>query len=388
MKPAVLLLSSSLAPAPTSRKLRGQGVHTSSFRSLCSRLVILCCLALGIVACNQAPDKLQFFPSHHPGIQYIGRVDFSDSTKPVFWQPGVQVNFTFSGDSCAIILQDEQLWGTSHNYIQVIVDSVKKRQRLTKAIDTIWLRGKTGVAAHQVSVIKNTEAGIGYIAVKGIIARELLGAPALKQRKIEFIGNSITCGMGSDTSDIPCGKGQWYDQHNAAKSYGALTATALNARYHLSSVSGIGLMHSCCSMKITMPQVFDKISMHNDSLPWNFAQYQPDLVSVCLGQNDGIQDSAIFVNNYVRFLKQLRAYYPEAQFICVTSPMADEHLRTFLKNALAAVVQQLKQGGDNRVDIFVFENQYTAGCDFHPSLSEHRLIAEKLTAFIRQKMKW
>lgn len=376
MKSAVSLLSSSLAS------------HPASFRSLCSRLVMLCSLVFGVMSCNRPPEKLQFFPSHHLGIQYIGRLNFSDSTKPVFWQPGVQVNFTFSGDSCGIILQDEQLWGTSHNYIQLVVDSLEKRIRLVNAIDTIWLRGKTGTTTHQVSIIKNTEANIGYIAVKGVIARELLAPPALKQRKIEFIGNSITCGMGSDTSDIPCGKGQWYDQHNAAKSYGALTATALNARYHLSSVSGIGLMHSCCGMKITMPQVFNKISMHNDSLPWNFALYQPDLVSICLGQNDGVQDSVVFVNNYIRFLKQLRTYYPKAQFICITSPMADDQLRTFLKNALAAVVLQLHQDGDQLVDRFIFENQYTAGCDFHPSLSEHRLIAEQLTAFIRQKMKW
>src|SRR4029077_4929292 len=128
---------------------------------------------------------------------------------------------------------------------------------------------------------------------------KLVKPPSKRIRKIEFIGNSITCGTGSDLSEIPCGKGKWQDQHNAYMSYGAVTARTLGAQYHLSAVSGIGLMHSCCNMNIIMPQVFDKISMRNDTIKWDFKMYQPNVVTVCLGQNDGIQDSATFCKNYI-----------------------------------------------------------------------------------------
>ncbi|MEI9807596.1 MAG: hypothetical protein WDO16_06760 [Bacteroidota bacterium] len=104
------------------------------------------------------------------------------------------------------------------------------------------------------------------------------------EHKIECIGNSITCGTGSDASAIPCGKGVWQDQHNAYLSYGAITARTLNAQYHLSAVSGIGLMRSCCNMNVIMPQVFDKISMRDDTIAWDFNQYQPDIVTICLGK--------------------------------------------------------------------------------------------------------
>lgn len=361
--------------------------HSASFRSLLSIGVVLLCM-ITATGCNNGATPLQLFPANHAAIQYTGRVDFSNAAEPLFWQPGVQVHFGFTGDSCGIIITDEQRWGTSHNYIQLIVDSTEQRIRLEKQTDTIWVKSEAGIREHDVSLIKNTEANIGYLSIRGIITRKLLPAKPLPARKIEFIGNSITCGMGSDISEIPCGKGQWYDQHNAAKSYGALTANALQAQYYLSSVSGIGLMHSCCGMEITMPQVFNKISMHLDSLPWNFQRYQPDLLVICLGQNDGIQDSTVFVNNYIRFVQQLRTYYPQTQFICITSPMADDALRAFLKGALKGVIQQLHHTGDKLVDSFIFEKQYTGGCDFHPSLSEHREIAAQLTAFIRQKMKW
>lgn len=382
MRPAAVLL------CPQPLKGRPLASHTASFCSLFSITVVYTILVIVLTSCTSPAKPLQLFPPNYPNIEYIGRIDYSDSTAPKYWQPGVQMQFAFTGDSCGIILQDELLWGTSYNYIQLIVDSAGKRLKLGKAIDTIWVTGNKLQEQHQVTVIKNTEAGMGFIAVKGIIARELLPLPPAFKRKIEFIGNSITCGMGNDTAGIPCGKGQWFDQHNASKAYGALTANALQAQYHLSSVSGIGLMHSCCSLPITMPQVYDKINLTGDSLAWDFNNYQPDVVSICLGQNDGVQDSTVFVNNYVQFLKQLRVYYPRAQFICVTSPMANDTLRTFLKTALKGVVQQLHKDGDLLVDSFVFEKQYTGGCDYHPSLSEHQEIATQLTAFMKEKMKW
>ena len=63
-------------------------------------------------------------------------------------------------------------------------------------------------------------------------------------RRMEFIGNSITCGTGSDQSVVPCDKGVWQDQHNAYLSYGPAVARSFNAQWQLSAVSGIGLMHS------------------------------------------------------------------------------------------------------------------------------------------------
>ena len=205
---------------------------------------------------------------------------------------------------------------------------------------------------------------------------------------IECIGNSITCGAGSDMSVVPCGTGKWHDQHNAYMSYAAIMSRSLNAQSHLSAVSGIGLMHSCCNMNIIMPQVYDKISMRNDSIQWDFKNYQPDLVTICLGQNDGIQDSAAFCNNYISFLKTLRNYYPKSTFILLSSPMANEKLRNFMKATITAVQRSMNSGGDKKVYSYIFTKQYSSGCDYHPSLDEHKLIAKELTTFIRKIMNW
>ena len=336
-----------------------------------------------------AQPALSFYPSDHSFIQYMGRIDFSNPKLPRFWQPGVTISFRFKGADAEIILNDEQLWGSNQNYLELVVDGKAVRLQTKGKRDTLSVKPylKAG-NVHEVVLCKNTEANIGYLELAGIRCDQLLKPVKRPTRKIECIGNSITCGASSDLSGIPCGKGKWQDQHNAWLSYGAVTARTLDAQVHLSSVSGIGLMRSCCNLEILMPQVYDKISMRNDSIQWDFNRYQPDIVTVCLGQNDGVQDSAAFCNNYISFLKTLRGYYPGAKILLLSSPMADAKLREFLRSSLKSVLGTMQTAGDHKLAMHVFEKSYTGGCDYHPSVDEHTLIAKELTEVIRKWMKW
>jgi lysophospholipase L1-like esterase len=333
-------------------------------------------------------SSIRYYGADHSYIQYTGRVDFSNPKLPRFWQPGVYITVKFSGSFCEVIVNDEVLWGKNHNYLEVVVDGKPKRFQTRSKRDTITVAQNLTAGVHTLVICKNTEANIGYLELVGIRCKALQKPLPKPARKIEFIGNSITCGTGADLSEIPCGKGVWQDQHNAYLSYGPTTSRALNAQYHLSAVSGIGLMHSCCNMNIIMPQVFDKISMRNDTITWDFKQYQPDVVTVCLGQNDGIQDSSFFCDNYILFVRKLRTYYPKAMIICLSSPMADATLSAFMKKTLTAVVGVMNKEGDNKISSYFFSKQYHNGCDWHPDLAEHKLIAAELTAFIKKKMSW
>jgi len=351
------------------------------------RLIIFIFIVMQLQAAT-AQGKLSFFDAANPYIQYTGRIDFSNPILPRFWQPGVYIDVKFSGSSCEVILNDEVLWGTNHNYIEVVVDGIATRLQTKKQTDTIEVAKGLPDGIHTLSIVKNTEANIGYLELVGIRCKQLLKPGNKPQHKIEFIGDSITCGASADASSVPCHKGLWHDQHNAYLSYGAVAARSLKAQYHLSSVSGIGLMHSCCNMDVIMPPVYDKISMRNNAIRWDFTIYVPDVVTVCLGQNDGIQDSAAFCDNYISFVKQLRKYYPAATIICLSSPMADESLRNFMNKVLPAITATFNTNGDKKVFTYIFTKQYYKGCDSHPDLNEHRQIANEVTAFIQQKMNW
>ncbi len=350
------------------------------------------CLLLCITAwCAQGKPQtgLILFKANDPKIQYTGRIDFTDPLKPRFWSPAVYIQARFKGTSCTVMLNDEVLYGNSHNYIEIVIDDQKPvRLHTTGKTNVIEAAKDLPNGIHTITICKDTESGIGYLEFTGIQCAGLLPLPARPIRKIEYIGDSITCGTGMDMSEKPCGAGQWYDQHNAYMSYGALTARALNAQYQLSSVSGIGLIHSCCGMKVQMPQVFDKVNMRSDSIKWDFTRYQPDVVTVCLGQNDGVQDSTAFCSAYVQFIGVLRSYYPRAYIVCLNSPMADPALTSVLKKYITSINNYVNKAGDKKVSHYFFSKRYFHGCDTHPDLAEHKEIANELTAYLKQLKNW
>lgn len=354
-----------------------------------NRLLLCFCFSFIVSWCSAGSHDSVFYKADHPGIGYTGRIDFTQPGKPKFWAPGVYMTIHFKGSYCILLLNDEERWGKSHNYIEVMIDGGPSRRIQTKGRENrILLAEGLKKGRHTVVICKNTEANIGYLEPVGIICEKLLKLPEKPKRKIEFIGDSITCGMGIDEGGISCGKGEWYDQHSAWLAYGPMTARGLHAQWQLSSVSGIGLIHSCCKHTILMPGVFDKINMYNDSIPWDFNRYQPDVVTVCLGQNDGIQDSVAFCSAYTAFVNRLRNYYPAAQIVLLNSPMAGPQLNTVLVRYILAVKESLAIQGDKKVANFFFTKQYNKGCDAHPGRDDHREMSADLTRFLKQLMNW
>ncbi|RAV97965.1 SGNH/GDSL hydrolase family protein [Pseudochryseolinea flava] len=359
-------------------------------RLILTAIVLFASLALSAqVIQPPIPAKNEVFPASHRSIQYTGRVDFSIPKKPKFWAPGVYIQAKFLGTHCTITVLDEVLYGTNHNTIAVTIDDgAPVTYKLKEKTNKIKVADKLVPGEHVITICKNTEAGIGYIELLNIVCEGLLPMPLKPTRKIEFIGNSITCGSGVDVSSVPCDKGQWYDQHNAYMSYGPVVARTLKAQYHLSAVSGIGLIQSCCNMNITMPQVFDKINQRENSIPWNFSRYQPDVVTVTLGQNDGVQDSTKFCTAYVNFIGDIRSHYPKAHIVCLTSPMADEKLKSALKQYINGVVEHVAQQGDKNVSKYFYSRSFNSGCGGHPDLKEHQLIAKELSDYLAKTMGW
>jgi lysophospholipase L1-like esterase len=331
----------------------------------------------------------RLFQADDTNIQYTGRIDFTDPKKPRFWAPGVYIKARFKGPLCDVVVNDEQQDGTNHNYLEIVVDDGKPiKHQTTGAANSIRAADGLADGPHTITVCKDTESGIGYLEFIGLRCDGLLPLPPRPARRLEFIGDSITCGAGSDMSGIPCDKGRWYDQENAYLSYGPLVARELRAEWHLTAVSGIGLVHSCCEMAITMPEVFDKVNLRGDAEVWDFKRYQPDAVTVCLGQNDGTDGQEVFRDAYVAFIQRIRSRYPGAEIICLTSPMAEPSLNAVLKENVRQVVQRVNTLGDKRVQGFFFYKSYRDGCGGHPDLEQHQFIANELSGYLRSVLGW
>ena len=350
-------------------------------------LFLLICL--GARATAGAPGALNFFRADNPRIQYFGRIDNANPQVPRIWAPGVYIVAKFKGSNCQVLINDEA-GGNNHNYLEIIIDGKNPyRIKLTQKENVIGVPPGLNDGEHTLLICKDTESNIGYIDFIGIKCEKLLAPPAAPKRKIEYFGDSITSGTGMDLSVIPCGQGQWYDQHNAYMSYGAVTARNLDAQYHLTALAGVGLVHSCCNMDVVMPQIYDKVFLRNDSIKWDFNKWTPNVVTICLGQNDGPkQDSTVFCSAYVGLIKAIRSHYPKADIICLTSPMGDSTLTTVLKKYINAVAANLNSSGDHKVYKYFFSRQCHKGCGGHPDLDEHQLIAAGLTAYIKKLENW
>ncbi len=287
----------------------------------------------------QKEPELKQFNANDKKIRYTGRINFADPLKPRIWAPGVYIEAKFKGSKCELLINDEVLGGNNRNYLEIVVDD--------KAPYRIQTTGKTNIidvpglsdGEHTILICKDTESNIGYIEFAGLRCEKLLSLPAKPKRKIEYFGDSITSGTGLDLSVIPCDKGQWYDQHNAYMSYGARTSRNLDAQWQLTALAGVGLVHSCCNMNVVMPQIYDKVILREDSIAWNFKEYTPDVVTICLGQNDGKQDSIKFCTAYVNFIKDLRQQISKGNdIVCLTSPMGNAGLTAgFLKRYITSI---------------------------------------------------
>ncbi len=352
-------------------------------------IILILCSLLFCTSKSSADEVFGFYAADHQFIQYTGRIDFSTPEKPKMWASGAYMKVKFSGTFLIIKLNDEFLWGKINNYLTIKVDNQPAyRVQLKGKENQVMLAKDLPRGEHTILIAKATEFENGYIEILGVTCGKLIKPDAKPFRKIEFIGDSITCGAASDESSTKCGEGEWHDQHNAYLAYGPTTARSLKAQWHLSSVSGIGLMKSCCDKKTVMPQVFDKVNMARDTIEWDFNLYQPDLVTICLGQNDGIQDSTQFTTAYVAFAKTLRAYYPKSKLVLLTSPMASADLNIFLQKQIKAVAKNLKLNGDRNIGYYFFKKQYQKGCGSHPSIEEHKEIGAELTAYLKNTMKW
>ncbi|MES2556533.1 MAG: SGNH/GDSL hydrolase family protein [Bacteroidota bacterium] len=352
---------------------------------LCLLLLSSCVSIYGL---RTEKEGIHFFSTDHEAFRLIGRVDTTHQQFARCWAPGTAIEVGFTGTFCEIEIQDEVRFGTCHNYIEVVIDDLPpQRIQLKAERNVILIADNLPDTKHTLLICKNTEAAIGYIEFVGISCASVFPLPA-KKRSIEFIGDSITCGNGCDDSQTTCGEGIWYDQHNAYLSFGCVLSRRLEADWELTAVSGIGMTRSCCSSKITMPQVYDRINFQTAGDVWKRSETDPDLVVITLGQNDGLQDSTIFCQTYVDFLKTLRQRYETSTIICCASPMANSELKPVMKNYVFSIAEALNKEGDNKVLSFAYEGMYRTGCTFHPTAGEHSSIANELEAFVRRTMGW
>ncbi len=336
------------------------------------------------VSCAK-PDTKTFITPDNSNIAYLGRFDLSSPAKPVFMYSGCAIRTAFDGTSVELILKDDSL----RNMFTVIIDDSLFVLTANRADSTYLLASGLPEKRHNLEIIRRTEWHGGNTTFLGLkIDRGgKLYQPVVKERKIEFIGDSYTCGYGNEGKSVE--EHFAYETENNYLSYGAITARALDAEYVAVCRSGIGIVQGYGGGRdFTMPAHYDEVIL-NSSAKWDYSLYQPQLVVINLAGNDLSVplDSAEFVNAYVAFLKRVRANYPGATIVCIAGPSSDNAKWVTWRNLMHGVVNQFGTM-DQAIHYFEFSTMELHGSDWHPNVEEHQKMAGELTAFLKELMKW
>jgi len=352
------------------------------------------------------------FGASDMNIRITGRVDKTDPDNVTFAFPGVSIKAKFEGTSIDAILTEYGSGSvTTTNYFNVIIDGgTPTVLKLSQSIKVYNLATGLSDGVHTVELFKRTESNVGIVVFKGFIldsGKKLLLPDALPKRRIEFIGNSITCGYGNDLStNSPNNYHFTSANENNYKAWGAVAARTLNAQYSCVAYSGRGLYQNNTGSKSgTLPLIYDNIIADNSSTSWNHYNYTPDVLVINLGTNDFAAetsspttnkvDSASFVKTYVDFVTKLRGYYPNASFVlCVGTMMGDSYPAglnqwTRIQKYVSSVSSYFKANGDSKVFYLKLEPQSAPyGEDWHPTAATDIIMANALTSFIDKNIKW
>lgn len=327
-----------------------------------------------------------------PDVQYIGRFDTSDSAGPKFaWSTStIKANFLGTGISV-------KLKSSGDNYFNVIIDGVVKTPINTPAGSSASYTLASGLEnkTHTVELVKRTEANIGEVQFLGFTVTDgsLLAPPPTSSKRIEFIGDSITCGYGNE------GTSQYQSfttkNENAYMAYGAITGRLLGADVITESWSGKGIVQNYGGNKDElMPTVYQRILPYDKTKVYDYTKWIPQVVVINLGTNDistVALDGTLFTSEYSKLVDKVRSQYPNAHIYCAVGPMLSWDQLTNMKKYVGDVVNSKNSSGDKNVHFIEFPQQDQAnglGEDWHPSIKTHQLMADQLAKQLKTDLGW
>jgi len=172
-----------------------------------------------------------------------------------------------------------------------------------------------------------------------------------RQRRLEFIGDSITAGFckgpgpfdptGTNKSDLSTGDAVEESAESFALSWPHRTCERLNAECSTLAWSGLGLIRNCCGGNTTVPELWSRTVATDESSRWRFASWIPAALVVNLGTNDGSAgETSAFVAAYQELMhRAISVYGPGLHVFLACGPMRTgycDSVRQTLGNASAS----------------------------------------------------
>lgn len=368
---------------------------------------------------NVNTNLKQYQLSDMKSLKVHGRTTGCLSPLTLFWT-GSALEFHAKGSE--VWIEVEVDYDIYEPWISIVINSVPI-SRLMLTTGRYWLcvfRGMNSETIKNVQIIRDVQAMSSdpgcCLQIHAVKSDGEFLPVGEKPYKIEFIGDSITSGEGSIGAKT---EEDWIPMFfSALNHYGRITAEALNADYRVISQSGWGVLTSWDNnIHCNIPDYYEKVcgvlyGEKNEALGANqdndFDAWQPDIVVVNLGTNDGgafyspewkdevsgeahkqrlnedgslnEEDIKAFEDAAVKFLSKLRKYNKKAHIV-----WAYGMLGSLMAPAINhAINDYIEETGDKKVAFLSLPDttEETKGARSHPGLLAHQKAAEELTAYL------
>jgi lysophospholipase L1-like esterase len=305
-------------------------------------------------------------PVNDPHLLYFGRWDLSNPAQPHSHWTGAYIRTRFTGTSVGISLPNDAP-------LAVSIDNEAIRPLEAKRGDTPLNLKPLKPGTH--SLLVGPGEG-NELSFKGLLLDSGASTQAVAARPIiEFVGDSITWGTGPD--------GMWSVNWawQSAESLDCDHAQIAQSARALTTGYGCADEHTGMDKQYFMLKNFGYVH-DNPQVPWNFS-YTPVMVVINLGQNDacGNEPDNVFTPNYVNFVKNIRAKFPNASIVALRMFGGDHFGRDTLQ-----AVETLEGEGDKNVH-FVDTQGWLDKEDFadgvHPNGHGNLKITARLVEALR-----
>ena len=328
-----------------------------------------------------APDGGADAAPVRPGVRFVGRYDTLDGGATRFEWPGVSLHARFTGRGVGLDLSD-----TGGSELAVFVDGSEHPKIVATAGRKTYAVAGLDAGTHELLVWRRSESFVGLTQFHGVALDDggaLLSPPAPLTRRIEIVGDSLTCGYGNEGAP---GCNFTSGTENNYLAYGSVAARLVNAELSTVAWSGLGMYRNYNDVDASakpLPYFYDD-ALPTNGAKWDFSKFVPDVVVINLGTNDSSthgDPGQPFVDAYIAFVKRVRAKYPSAFIACID---ASSGVTADIANVVAAI----KGGGDSKIEAIAITGQNGQGCDGHPNVASDQAMGQSLAGELRRIMGW
>lgn len=326
-------------------------------------------------------------------MSFGGRVDISSNSVTLFY-PGSYISTEFTGSTiCADLSATKDVY----YWIQIDDQEPYKLNVRTKAQwvsgsssrSIFWLAKNLEPGKHKATITLVSEGIYKLPKFYGFVIDKdaKLSKPENKTLKFEFIGNSITCGYGTEVTD----RSPFQDStSNFCHSFAYHTAEAFNADYMVVARSGIGIYRNYGNQTDipTMLESYEK-QWIGSSDNWDFSKYTADIVFINLGTNDTWEmssfDETAYETAYRNLLDKVLSHYPNAKLVLLTGCM----LQGEALSTIPAILDKIQADYNTEIHPcyrFDFKSVSGTGADWHPCAAQQEKMGKDLVEFLQQEV--